>query len=132
MKNDRLSQVIQEERQYALANGGYLGIREADDTYNSINVNIVAAIKNQYGHAFIGNINFSDIERIDVCAGRMSVFKEYVGQRLYTGCCQFCVPTKDHVLEMLIRQYNTDGSKMDPKQIFDRIEKIHGEPIYWV
>lgn len=132
MKSNILSQAILEERRYALENGGYLGIREADDAYNDINIKIVSAMKKRYGRAFIGSINFSGAERIDVCAGRMSVFKEYYGQRLYTGCCQFCVPEKDQVLEVLIRRFNDEGSKVDTKQIFDRIEELNGEPIHWV
>lgn len=63
-----------------------------------------------------------------VCDGECRVAEEHdylVVSGIYNTEC-------DSVLEMLIRQYNTDGSKMDPKQIFDRIEKIHGEPIYWV
>ena len=56
---DAFSYYLQMQRKYALARDGYLGIDEADDTYNDLNRKIIDAYWERYGAAYLGRINYS-------------------------------------------------------------------------
>lgn len=51
---DALSYYRQMQRLYAASCGGYLGIRECDDTYNDWNRKIIDAYRERYGAAYLG------------------------------------------------------------------------------
>lgn len=55
---DALSYYRQMQRLYAASCGGYLGIRECDDTYNDWNRKIIDAYRERYGAAYLGRINY--------------------------------------------------------------------------
>lgn len=130
MKNETLSEVINTERDYVTSRGGYLSIPEADGTYNDLSIRIIRAMRQEHGHAFIGSINFSEALRKGVHKAPPKVYHEYTGQRLYTGCCDFCVPQEDKQLESLILGYNK-GELSSPSKIIDRIYEIDGQTILW-
>ena len=60
---DALSYYRQMQRLYAASCGGYLGIRECDDTYNDWNRKIIDAYRERYGAAYLGRINYSGNQR---------------------------------------------------------------------
>ena len=83
---DALSYYRQMQRLYAASCGGYLGIRECDDTYNDWNRKIINAYRERYGAAYLGRINYSGNQRQRIADGTESVFEAYTGQPLYNGC----------------------------------------------
>ena len=64
-----LSYYLQRQREYAHACGGYLGIGEADDTYNDLNRKVIDAYRERYGAAYLGRINYSDNQRQRIADG---------------------------------------------------------------
>ena len=102
---DALSYYRQMQRLYAASCGGYLGIRECDDTYNDWNRKIIDAYRERYGAAYLGRINYSGNQRQRIADGTESVFEAYTGQPLYNFCCDFCVSAPDRTLEELIRHW---------------------------
>ena len=130
-KMNPLQKCLLERQNYAASCGGYFAIHEADDTFNNINARIVHGILQQYGKAYMGQINYYGQQRQDVVDGKRSVFEEYTGQRLFTDCCDFCVPEQDEKLEKMIRAWNrcSNGRRVDA--ILNRIHALHGEYIFW-
>ncbi len=120
---------------YASACGGFLEVREADETFNDFNREIIQAVKQQYGCAFLGNINFYDRQRKAVVAGEQSVYKEYDGGQVYNFECSFVVPVADAALEQLIVKWNADDSlpkgAQDVERITSLVEKIGGANLIW-
>lgn len=124
----------QRERKYALARDGYLGIDEADDTYNDLNRKIIDAYWERYGAAYLGRINYSGNQRQRIVDGTESVFEAYTGQPLYNFCCDFCVTAPDRTLEELIQHWNNAAIPLSEKKvdaIMDRIQVLCGQTFIW-
>lgn len=131
---DALSYYRQMQRLYAVSCGGYLGIRECDDTYNDWNRKIIDAYRERYGAAYLGRINYSDNQRQRIADGTESVFEAYTGQPLYNFCCDFCVSAPDRTLEELIRHWNNAAVPLSEKKvdaIMDRIQVLCGQTFIW-
>lgn len=114
--------------------GGYLGIRECDDTYNDWNRKIIDAYRERYGAAYLGRINYSGNQRQRIADGTESVFEAYTGQPLYNFCCDFCVSAPDRTLEELIRHWNNAAVPLSEKKvdaIMDRIQVLCGQTFIW-
>lgn len=116
----RLAYWKKKQVRYVAMNGGYTGLREADDVYNGMNVKIIEAMKERYGQTYLGSIN-----------GPNEIFVEYVGQPLYTGCCDFVVPALDQSLTDLIDSWRKDGKNEVYQKITDRLITVHGISILW-
>ena len=119
---------------YVRGTGGWLELREADDTLNDLNQDIIKAYRMAYGTAFLGSFNFYDEKRKRISAGQESVYEEYTGQPVYTFGADFVVPEADEELESLIRSWNSDelpksGKEVD--KISDRIDRLGGEHLIW-
>lgn len=127
----RLRQCLTERDVYAASFGGYTGIHEADDDFNKLNIRIVQAIKKHYGKAYIGKINYYGNQRAGIVNGTMEVYEEYHGQKLFTGCCDFCVPVKNETLEKMIRHWNQNADGFKLENIINRIHVLDGEYIFW-
>jgi hypothetical protein len=131
---DALSYYRQMQRLYAASCGGYLGIRECDDTYNDWNRKIIDAYRERYGAAYLGRINYSGNQRQRIADGTESVFEAYTGQPLYNFCCDFCVSAPDRTLEELIRHWNNAAVPLSEKKvdaIMDRIQVLCGQTFIW-
>ena len=77
-------------------------------------------MKERYGQTYLGSIN-----------GPNEIFVEYVGQPLYTGCCDFVVPALDQSLTDLIDSWRKDGKYEVYQKITDRLITVHGISILW-
>lgn len=117
------------------ATGGYGNLREADDTYNDLNRELIRCFLMRYGKAFMGNVNFYDDKRKKIVRGEESVYEEYTGQMVYNFGCSFVVPNQDQELEKLIRSWNSDDKlpkDIDAVQkIMNRVDRLGGIHLIW-
>ena len=125
-----------QQNNYLAATGGVWALREADERYNDMNREIIAAFKEAHGSAFLGKINFYDEKRRMVAAKQMSIYEEYTGQLVYNFGCSFVVPCKDPVLEDLISDWNGDKKTASECQrsidvIMDRLQELGGVNFVW-
>lgn len=115
------------QHRYVASRGGWLGLREADDTYNDYNIKRIMAFNGAYGESYIGAINPRHKDDL--------IFNHYVGGG--TGCfgCDFIVWKKDDELEKLISAWRADrfplASIKYVERITNRIEAIGGELFTW-
>ncbi len=123
------------QREYVMANGGYLELREADEYYNNLNREQLEAMRKIYGTVFLGSVNFYDEKRERVVAGTESVYEAYTGQMVFDFGCSFCTPKADKELEELIRLWNgSDGftkQYADVDKITSRVEALGGINFVW-
>lgn len=121
-------------RSYVYSCGGYDGVREADQSYNDLNRELIDAVRQKFGKAYLGNINYYDEKRKEVAAGG-SIYEEYTGGTVYNFACAFVVPAPDVEIQQFVRMWNSsnslpaDSSIID--KIFDRVEKIGGINMIW-
>lgn len=120
----------EKQRRYVRSCGGYGGIYEADDVYNDLNRDIMAAYLKFHQKAFLCNANYHDEAHERVVAGTQSVYEEYTGQKIYNADWTYIVPTEDEELQVLIRQWNS-GNLKSPDPIEARVNKIGGEMFVW-
>ena len=93
---------------YVRSTGGYLELREADNTYNDWNREQLRALKMMHGRLFLGSINFHGDQRKKVVAGKEGIYEELLDQMVYNFGCDFAVPVPDKELGDLIRAWNGD------------------------
>lgn len=77
---------------YVRSTGGYLELREADNTYNDWNREQLRALKMMHGRLFLGSINFHGDQRKKVVAGKEGIYEELLDQMVYNFGCDFAVP----------------------------------------
>lgn len=123
------------QHDHVRATGGYGGLREADDTYNDLNRELIRYFLMRYGKAYMGNVNFYNDKRKKIVRGEASVYEEYTGQMVYNFGCSFVVPTQDEGLEKLIREWNSDERlPKDPdavKKITTHVDRLGGIHLIW-
>lgn len=119
-----------EQLAYAAALGGFLELREVDETYNGYNRSILMAYNNEHGTIYLGHFNYYGAQRMKIIEGSWSIYKEYEGY-VYNFGCDFCVPSKDKKLEEYIRLWNekADTKYLDKAQ--KRIEELGGITFIW-
>lgn len=115
--------------------GGWLALREADDTNNDLNREVIVAMKQIHGRLYLGNINiYDDNRRKQICSGKESVYEEYTGQEIYDFHCTFAVPAKDGALEEMIREWNKGIGPHHAElvdQIMARVDELGGKHFVW-
>lgn len=120
---------------YVNASGGFFGIREADQTNNDYNRELIRFYQMKHGKAYMGNVNYYDEKRQQIVKGGGSIYTEYTGQLVHNFEFGFVVPCQDAELEKLIRQWNGDErlpkDPVDVTRIADRINKIGGLHLIW-
>ena len=126
-----LKQLKSESYDHIRSIGGYLNLQESDDYNNGLNRKQIEAFKNEFGSAYLGNVNYYDDERQEVIKGVVPVLTEYTGQDIYTFSCSFCVPCRDELLEDSIRRWNKSSSLATVDEIFDRVEELGGILLIW-
>lgn len=120
---------------YVRGTGGFLALREADDTYNNLNREQLRALKMMHGRLFLGSINFHGDQRKKVVAGKEGIYEELLDQMVYNFGCDFATPVPDKELEDLIRAWN--GDERLPKKLVDveamtgRVEQLGGINLIW-
>ncbi|MBR3972917.1 MAG: hypothetical protein IKJ99_03055 [Oscillospiraceae bacterium] len=123
------------QQDHIRSTGGYGELREADDTYNDLNRELIRSFRIRFGKAYMGDVNFYDEDREKVVRGEKSVYEEYTGQMVYNFGCSFVVPTQDGELEKLIRDWNSDDrlpkDPDDVKKIMERVDKLGGIHLIW-
>lgn len=117
------------------ATGGYGELREADDTYNDLNRELIRAFKLRHGKAYMGDVNFYGDDRKLVVQGKKSVYTEVQDQEIYNFGCSFVVPVADPELRWMIQVWNSDDrlpkKPYDVKQITERVDKLGGIHLIW-
>ena len=108
---------------YVRGTGGFLALREADDTYNNLNREQLRALKMMHGRLWLGSINFFGDKRKKVMAGNEDIYEELLDQMVYNFGCDFAVPVPDKELGDLIRAWN--GDERLPKRSVD-VEAMTG------
>lgn len=120
---------------YAAYCGGVLQIKEADNYNNDLNRNVVAALRQKYGVAYLGKVTYPTIkEQYEVALGARPVFEKWDCKTIYNASCDFVVPEEDATLESLIRKWNSNPgiSQMGLlTDIMDRIEELDGFYFVW-
>ena len=134
--DDMLSRLRKKATEYVLTQGGYGNIREADETYNDINREQLAALVKLHGKIYLGKRNIWDrTERQEIMNGTRSVYTEYTGGLIRNFACDFAVPVKDELLEEMIREWNSDETLpkkwSDASKATDRVEEIGGINFVW-
>lgn len=123
------------QREHIIQTGGWGALREADEVYNDLNREKIAAFKMWHKDMRLGIITLSGEERLKVIAGNGSVYKEYNGQTIYNFSYSFCVPEADQKLEEMIRAWNRDEqlpkSGKSIEKITKRIEVLGGFYMVW-
>jgi len=125
---DTLTPARKELIDYIKQVGGLSYIREADNTYNDLNRNIIEAIKVSYGTAYLLNINYGKNEgdtQDEV------LWTEYTGQVVCNFDYVICVPGKDEILENLISRWRYFGNPKTIPKIISRVETLDGESLTW-
>ena len=129
---DPLNEAVAHQNRYMAACGGAFGVKEADETFNDSNRNIIKAFIAKYGTAFLGKYNFSGDERAAVIDGSKAPLWEYAGEKLYNGCADFILPCKDENLIEMLRRWNRDGDSRVVPHITNLVEKLGGILLLWV
>lgn len=119
--------VHKKQIRHVAACGGWLDIKEADETMNDFNRRIVKAIKTEHGTAYLGNVNYQKSDKSDIEV----VYEEYAGQTLYNFCAGFVVPCKDEVIEELVLDWRKNASTKALDRLFSHIEAIGGYNLIW-
>lgn len=93
---------------------------EEDHSLNDINIDLILAMNNCYGHVFVGSFN-GDISLV-----------MYDGQKIYTSAYDFCVPDYDEQLDALLHQWKTASKRCHLEAIYERIRTLNGHLLLWV
>lgn len=126
-----LDRLVARQIEYIRQVGGILTIKEADDTYNDFNRQIIAAFYRVHGAAYLCKARYYDFQRERIISGAESVYTEYIGQPLETFCCTFCVPTRDRPLQTLLRIFNESEMLSTYRAITDRVKEVGGVQFLW-
>ena len=129
---DPLEEAVTRQNRYMDACGGAYGIKEADETFNDSNRDIIKAFIEKYGTVFMGKYNFTGDECTAVINGSKCPLWEYTGEKLYNFCADFVLPCKGETLIELLRRWNRDGNSRIVPHITNRVEKLGGILLLWV
>lgn len=116
----RLSELKHLQCQYAMSQGGLLALREADDTWNAFNREIIIEFAKVYPNCRLGGFYRTTLE-------------PYTGQKIYNFDYDFVIPEPDEELvglieKRLIAGYTGVDSIM---RIQNRIKSSGGVVFIW-
>lgn len=125
-----------QQHKYIAGIGGYLELLESDGVNNDLNREVIKTFANEHGTScYLGNINFYGVARRALTEGKISCYEKYAGKEVLNFEYSFIVPVRDHDLEDMIRQWNSDGySGKDTGfsgKIVQRIYKLGGLTFIW-
>lgn len=121
------------QNRYTAASGGVFALREADDTYNDLNRNIIEAFRQFHGGtAFIGSVNYYDEDRQKIIAGEMNAIRPTAGELVYNFGCDFIIPKFDAGLNEMVRDFNKGpATAQKATDIMKLVEKLGGISFIW-
>ena len=110
------------QSQYTVFRGGYLGICEADDSYNDYNCKIIQALAMEHGYCYLGHFNASGEEE-------MIYHLYHNGDPVELFGYDFAIREPDEKLTKFILAWlSNTGSVLD---ITERLDQIGGELFCW-
>lgn len=121
------------QNRHIAASGGVLALREADDTHNDLNRNIIEAFRQFHGGtAFIGSVNYYDEDRQKLIAGEMGAIRPTAGELVYNFGCDFIIPKFDEGLNEMVRDFNKGpATAQKATDIMKLVEKLGGISFIW-
>lgn len=123
-----LSELNSQENYLIRSVGGVLELPEAYDDLNNLQRDKIQAMKDEFGTAYIGSINYYGDERENLTPN--NVYKEYIGQMVYNFDANFVVPVEDEVLANMVYEWNQPAETHTTKnlvgKIINRIEEVGG------
>lgn len=130
----RLALASKRQREYIANTGGYWAPREADEFYNDLNREKIAAMKMLHGRVFLMDVNHYG-DRDEIAAGEKSIYEEVLDQEIYNFSGSYCVPCQDAELEEMVRRWNSSDAipkkMVDIEAITNRAEAIGGIVLIW-
>ena len=130
----KVKDIVKKQNQYVRSQGGYSNIREADQTYNDMNRELIQAMADEYHTAYLGRYQFFGREKLRIFNGTDDVYVIYTGQAVDNFDTDFIVPTRDELLETMIRSFNAVGKTSNIKlidRIVSRIYELDGHLTIW-
>ena len=128
-----LEALLKKQRRYVVSCGGYENIKEADNTYNDLNREIIKAYKVEHGSAVLGtNLYYGD-EAERIRDGRESPYTEYTDGDVANFSCDFILPKTDSQVTEIIRLWNAARiyRGMLHCELVKRVEAVGGMMIIW-
>jgi len=125
-----MEEIIKHENEYFRLCGGH--IPEANEEWNNIQREKIAAVYEYNGKAYIGKINYYGEEREALTIN--SIFAEYAGQMIYNFEADFVVPNKNTELAEMIIKWNEMKHPLSLDiitNITNMVEKIDGLNLFW-
>lgn len=120
-----MSEILEEQSLYFYRNGRPT---EADFSINDLNRELVAAMKEEHGSAFLGRIHRTS-------SADISSLTEYTGQVIENFAYDFCVPADDAGLKMILESLSIDGKAPDllnrVDNLYRRISALGGHLLLW-
>lgn len=118
---ERVRELIMEQERYALMNGGYDSIHEADDTYNDMNRKIIREFVKENPKAVMGK--YSGFP--NGC-----FFKEIDTDELRNFCCDFVLPEPNDGIKNAIDKMGGNGFP-NYALIYELITALGGVCFIW-
>ena len=113
--------------EYIKGSGGMSNIREADNKYNDLNRDIVNAIYDGFGSAYLLNVNYGE----NGDTKEKVAWTEYTGQMVYNFEFAICVPRRNDALECLILEWRNKGSVATLSRISNCVSTCGGQELTW-
>lgn len=101
-----------------------MGIQEASDDVNESERQVIWAMQETYGSAYLGCIQPNPVTQ------KIGLVK-YEGQELHNFCCDFCIPHYNVDLERMIEQWNACGDPRFLSAIYTLISDLGGIVLVW-
>ena len=121
------------QRENNLLRRYYGRIPEANDEFNNLQRELIAAVYENGGKAYVGKITYYGSER--GLLSENTVFTEYTGQMIYNFGADFVVPAADNDLAKMIVELNTGSDQSIRwrllKRIYNKIESLGGKSLLW-
>ena len=111
--------MMHDQMNYVYSNGGYLGIKEADDILNDSNREIIEKYKELFPDAVMGKYT-----------GDGDIFKKPEG-RLYNFCCDFVLPGPDKDVEANVLKWREKTDYIALNNAINAIGKAGGQILIW-
>ena len=128
---EKINEITQRENN--LLRRHYGRIPEANDEFNNLQRELIAAVYAIGEKAYVGKITYYGSER--GVLSEKTVFTEYTGQMIYNFGADFVVPAVDNNLAKMIVELNTGSDQSIRwrllKRIYNKIESLGGKSLLW-
>ena len=115
--------LLKKQREYCISQGGILGLREADEVYNNLNIQIIKAFKTAHKNCRLVKLHPEKGEEY---------ITEYTGQHLYNDACDAIIPNDNKALLDLLIKWDKDRLPSNfINELFTFIESNGGIIFVW-